>query len=372
MKNLFLLTVIVALIFSCTDEPLDCGSNPNIISNPNDNFSIQTNESFQIEWEICYSKNININLYKGDKFIEQIVSDIINNGVFVWQVGYYPDGNDYKIEISELSGADLISSADFSISFVIPQTTFTEYTEENILVGDKTLQLFTGGEGDVTIIFEYGAGAENGQCGEAEDNFFSNQLLSLLNDSVKFIVYNRSGYSTSSSNGEISSMTNITNDLNAIISQKVNSEKVILIGHSWGGHIIRYFAINYPEKVNALLFIDPDHEDADLNCCLTQSDEDFLVNYCTTNNCEGCALEYAELIETINLMKTIPNLPDIPVRVISGNHGQFGDGWVEAHAKLGEGISDFEQVICECPHEIAKSNPEIVFDQIKDLINIIK
>ena len=249
--------------------------------------------------------------------------------------------------------------------FTIPKDAFTNYTTESILIGGNTLQIHTGGIGDITILFESGAGAFNGQCIGSEQLYFSNQLLAFLTDSVKFIAYDRAGY-FSTTNGEDRDMEKLTDDLHEVILDKVDTDKLILVGSSWGGYIIRYYAIRYPDKVDALLFLDPDHESADINSGLTQEDEDGLVNLCLGNACQGCAEEYEQLIETIFFARGLPNLPDIPVRVISASNGLYEP---DAHARLGSGVTDFKLVICDCPHEISEENPEVVFEQIQELIN---
>ena len=64
-------------------------------------------------------------------------------------------------------------------------------------------------------------------------------------------------------------------DLDRVIDRFANGRKIILVGHSLGGMIIRDYAIKNPSKVAGILFIDPSHE-AFLNP--TQAQEDFYYN----------------------------------------------------------------------------------------------
>ena len=58
-----------------------------------------------------------------------------------------------------------------------------------------------------------------------------------------------------------------------MIDRFFNGTKVILIGHSLGGMIIRDYAIKNPSKIAALRFVDASHE---MYNNLTQAQEDFV------------------------------------------------------------------------------------------------
>jgi pimeloyl-ACP methyl ester carboxylesterase len=52
----------------------------------------------------------------------------------------------------------------------------------------------------------------------------------------------------------------LRSELEIVIDLFSNGTKVILIGHSLGGMIIRDFAIKTPSKIAALRFVDASHE----------------------------------------------------------------------------------------------------------------
>ena len=52
------------------------------------------------------------------------------------------------------------------------------------------------------------------------------------------------------------SLTTAVSDLNLLLD-KLNLNKAILCGHSWGGSLAMYFATVYPAKVKSLILIDP-------------------------------------------------------------------------------------------------------------------
>ena len=363
MKKLSIVTIaIIALITSCIVDPIEKEIQ---ITNPYSNSIWKINSSVDIIWTDNFDDKVNIELWKDAVKVEDIGLNEPSDGIYSWIVKGVAVGNDYSIHIVNTQNQEIYTESEvFEIIVEISSSSFTDYNEEVLNIGDKTLNLYTGGTGDITLIFEHGLGCVDGKY------FFANSLLSMFTEYCQFISYDRSGYSTSTWNGDIRGMENISIDLNSIIEQKVTTNKII--GHSWGGFVIRYFAINHPEKISALLFIDPSHEAAGRNKDIMQSEEDGLGQYCSQNNCTGCVIESEQLVETMTLMGSLPNLPNIPVVVLSNTDGSAGAGWVEAHTLLGEDLNDFTQDYCNCGHEIAKAEPELVYNYLYELISKIR
>ncbi len=243
------------------------------------------------------------------------------------------------------------------------------YQTSVIQLGNKTIQTYVGGNGNTTIVFEPGLGVDG-------QTWFSNELFEQLGTSNQVIAYNRAGYSPSTHGGEPRGLQNITNDLSQVIDTKSMNEKVILVGHSLGGAIVRSYAIQHPNKVKAILFIDPNHEDYDVYAAITQTEEDNLVQQLTTAGNTGGALEAEQLMENLAILQNLPELPDIPVIVLTSVKQENGltaedrQDWSAAHSTLGEGISDFRHIeTSNSGHFIYLEEPELVINSIDDLIN---
>ncbi len=235
---------------------------------------------------------------------------------------------------------------------------------ENPMVQSGDHQLFTvkSGVGPVTVLFEAGMG-NNYQVW--------NQELTLAKTGAfaQTIAYNRAGYAPSGIGSAPRNMPEIVEDLHQVITQKVRTSKLVLVGHSWGGAIIRAYAVKYPGKVDGLVFIDPTHEDfLDFN----QSHEDELVK--SWGQAPGFE-EAEQFLEGIQYISSLNNLPDLPVRVLTAMktnpniNSEDRQRWFNAHAHLGEGVSDFQHVGLEnSDHYIQLEDPETVIQTIKDLV----
>ena len=127
-----------------------------------------------------------------------------------------------------------------------------------------------------------------------------------LNAKLDVLTYDRAGYGNSEKDSKPRNINQLRSELETVINNFSNGRKVILIGHSLGGMIIRDYAVKNPSKVAGLLFIDPSHEYYNQ---LSQDEEDMLYNACKTNYGadSGAAREARELIEDSQYMTTLPH-----------------------------------------------------------------
>lgn len=188
------------------------------------------------------------------------------------------------------------------------------------------------------------------------------------------LLYERAGYGKSTMNIEPRNITALSLDLENVINKYANGRKVILVGHSLGGMIIRDYAIRHPNETAAILFIDPAHE---MYNQPTQKEEDDIYNACKKYSGEksGASLEARELIEDSQYMSTLPNLPNVPVIVITSMKNENGKGdtdkklWYEAHEKLKEGVSDFTHMTTtKSGHYIMIFEPQLVLTAVDTIL----
>jgi pimeloyl-ACP methyl ester carboxylesterase len=130
------------------------------------------------------------------------------------------------------------------------------------------------------------------------------------------LLYDRAGYGKSEPGPEHRNISELSSELDSILNTFSNSRKLILIGHSLGGMIIRDYTLKNPSKVAALLFVDPSHEAYNNP---TQSEEDMIYNsfYSSYGAKGGATMEARELIEDSQYMKALSNLPNIPITVLT-------------------------------------------------------
>jgi pimeloyl-ACP methyl ester carboxylesterase len=74
--------------------------------------------------------------------------------------------------------------------------------------------------------------------------------------SARTLSYDRAGYGGSDVDRHPRTLERIVEDLTALLDAIGETAPVVLVGHSWGGPIIRLFADLHPERVAGLVFVD--------------------------------------------------------------------------------------------------------------------
>ncbi|GAB4517744.1 MAG: hypothetical protein Tsb004_28140 [Allomuricauda sp.] len=233
-------------------------------------------------------------------------------------------------------------------------------------IGSHRLQTYQKGVGEIPVLFESG-------LADMANVWNEKRLFDRVSESTKAIAYNRAGYAPSEPGPEPRSVQQINEEMLGLLNQ-LGHDKVILVGHSLGGMFIRSFAINFPDRVAGLVFLDPSHEDyTSENDPGAQAAIDFFKNQYGENDIRY--KEAKELPAIFDYSSSLPNLPDIPVVVISsmkldGNKDESDrQNWFDAHARLGEGVSDFVHLGTDrSGHYIMIDEPELVLDQLNKML----
>ncbi|MFD5226869.1 alpha/beta fold hydrolase [Microbacterium sp. NPDC058342] len=77
-----------------------------------------------------------------------------------------------------------------------------------------------------------------------------------LSAHARTLSYDRSGYGGSDVDDHDRTLERLTEDLTSLLDAIGESGPVVLVGHSWGGPIIRSFAGRHPERVAGMVFVD--------------------------------------------------------------------------------------------------------------------
>lgn len=104
-----------------------------------------------------------------------------------------------------------------------------------------------------TVVFEAGMGATRSLW------VLVQQALGVVHS----VAYDRSGMGRSPETNAPKRLLNLADDLNGLLDA-LDSGPYILVGHSWGGPIIRAAAATHPDRVAAMVLVDPADEDCDL------------------------------------------------------------------------------------------------------------
>lgn len=230
------------------------------------------------------------------------------------------------------------------------------------------LQTYTGGYGENTVVFETGLGVDG-------STWLESGIFDSIGKDNQVIAYDRQGYGKSTPTNETRGMQALANDLDIIISKKAINKKVVIVSHSLGGAIARTYAIQHPDRVKALLFIEPNNENFKHYATMSQGHEDTLVQQFVAEKMTGAAMEAAQLIENISFLKKLPTLPNIPIIVITSTKidsemtEENVKDWFIAHQSLGNGIANFTHIKTnKSGHFVYIDEPNLVIENIKKLL----
>ena len=221
------------------------------------------------------------------------------------------------------------------------------------------------------VVFESGLGNDH-------TVWTDKAVASQINSNSDVLMYDRAGYGKSENGPTPRNIERLRSELESVINKFSNGRKVILVGHSLGGLIIRDYAIKNPLKTAALLFVDPSHEFYNHP---SQADEDKL--YETAKNAgganSGVALEVREFIEDLQYTGKLPSLPNVPVIVLTSMQvdatHSLSDKQIfyHAHELLGKDLADFTHVATtKSGHFIMIDEPTLVIDNFNLLISKLK
>jgi len=112
----------------------------------------------------------------------------------------------------------------------------------------RRLYLVQKGSGNPTVLFEAGIAATN-------LNWF--HIQEPVSRFTSTISYDRCGLGWSGPARTARTPANIAAELHQLLERASVSPPYILVGHSFGGLVMRCFALNYPEEVAGIVLVDP-------------------------------------------------------------------------------------------------------------------
>ncbi|KAA8746027.1 MULTISPECIES: alpha/beta fold hydrolase [Paenibacillus] len=116
-------------------------------------------------------------------------------------------------------------------------------------VHEDNMHLYTGGEGDVTVVLASGWGTANPYV-----DYYP--LYEKLAPNTKFAVYDRFGYGYSDQTDKKRDVDTIAEELHELLQVSGQKPPYVLVGHSLGSLETIRFAQKYPDLVKGIVMID--------------------------------------------------------------------------------------------------------------------
>jgi pimeloyl-ACP methyl ester carboxylesterase len=213
------------------------------------------------------------------------------------------------------------------------------------------------GEGDITVIFENGMSDSLEAWGAIPDTVAT---------FAHVFQYDRADIGKSDSSRQKRTIPNMVYELKSILSHENINPPYILVGHSLGGYITRYFSSEYPGEVKGLLLIDPSPEafwesmsEKDLNEYIRGGTEWYMTRFKPPYR-----KEWFEFIPNMIYMKNLKISKDLPVILVSASKSK----WHKYQKKQISGLNNARQIILKGGHYIHMEHPDLTIGYIKELV----
>jgi pimeloyl-ACP methyl ester carboxylesterase len=118
-------------------------------------------------------------------------------------------------------------------------------------VAGHPVQISSAGSGRYTVIFESGFGTDLRSW---------RKVAPEIAEVARVVSYSRAGYGASAARTEPRTLLQSSVELDQLIAAARLRPPFILVGHSYGGMLVRAFAARHPQDVAGMVLIDPSDE----------------------------------------------------------------------------------------------------------------
>ncbi|WP_426319332.1 alpha/beta fold hydrolase [Pseudoduganella sp. R-43] len=245
---------------------------------------------------------------------------------------------------------------------------------EGLRVGVYSVDVQTAGSGPYTIIFE---------AGFAGDLSVWRKVAPALSKSAKVVTYSRAGIGKSDVRPEPRTLEQSGAELEQMIKAAQLKPPFILVGHSYGGLLVRQFAAHHPADVAGMVFVDASAEGLDaalkkIDPAKFAQDQKAIESFIPA----PYKAEY-RLVQQIFDAGSLPQgapLPDVPTVVLTSAkvyehpefvlHTQAGmSAWRTLHDEFFKQFSNGSHIVtANSGHYIQLDEPELVVSAVEQVM----
>jgi pimeloyl-ACP methyl ester carboxylesterase len=212
------------------------------------------------------------------------------------------------------------------------------------------------GTGNMTVIFESGMSDSLEAWGTIPDT------VALF---ARVFQYDRADIGKSDSSRQKRTIPNMVTELKSILEHENIIPPYILVGHSLGAYITRYFASTYPGDVKGLLLLDPAPE-AYWESMSKRKLNDYIkggTEWYRAKHSPKYWKEWFQFIPNMVYMKNLHIPEDLPVILVSASESK----WYKYHEKILTGFKNAKHIELEGNHYVHKKYPALTVKYIKEL-----
>ncbi|HLP73223.1 MAG TPA: alpha/beta hydrolase [Bacteroidales bacterium] len=223
-------------------------------------------------------------------------------------------------------------------------------------INDQTYRIKESGKGELTVVFESGMSDSLEVWGSIPDS------VALF---ARVFLYDRAGIGKSGVAKTERTIPNMVSELRSILKDQNIAPPYILVGHSLGGLITRYFSGNYPGEVKGLLLLDPAPESywnsmskKDLKEYITGGNEWYATKFRPEYR-----KEWYRFIPNLEYMKGLMIDSNLQVILVSASAWN----WYKYHEDILRDLKNARHFELEGQHHIFKDHPMEIIKYIKEL-----
>lgn len=266
-----------------------------------------------------------------------------------------------------------LRGAGITLLFALMFPAFAHADEVPVTRPGYKLQVQQQGQGPVVVVFESGFGQGAGVW---------KAVIADLGAECRCIAYARTGLGTSGTDGTPNTIEKHLQDLGAVIDALAPNERIVLVGHSYGGLLATEYARRHPDRLKGLVLVDPatmgqrrDSEHADHDRVL--ADDKAMLAMLPP----ALAKDYQLLITELDSEAAVsPRAePDVPVALLTSTlvaaepfvFEETAQGkalWKSEHADLFAGFSRGTHQYFATGHNIHRENPKAVADAVRNIV----
>ena len=234
-----------------------------------------------------------------------------------------------------------------------------------VSVDGRRLYLDCRGSGSPTVVMEAGGEGHSGSW-----RFVQPGVAGF----TRVCVYDRAGAGQSEPAPAGRHAQEVADELGALLEAASVEPPYVLVGHSLGGIIVRYFALAFPDQVAGMVLVDTSHGDQRARTRAVLTDDEWADLEQRLTAMEAPTLSGLDLVG--------PPLGDIPLVVLSAGRvrGDLAPDVAERlaqvagemHRELAALSSQGVRIIAEeSGHGIPQEQPDLVIDAVRDVVRAV-